>query len=85
MRSFVAEIQIEVPHFNGSSYLKYAGLGSSVLSFTEIEIVFMPEKPDGVLLYNGYKPNSGDFIALNLLDGFVEFRFDLGSGTAALR
>ncbi|KAG1699824.1 Pikachurin [Nymphon striatum] len=79
------KIHIEVPHFNGSSYLKYPGLASTVLSFTEITLVFKPQKPDGVILYNGYKPNSGDFIVINLVDGFVEFRFDLGSGTASLR
>lgn len=54
--------------------------------FTEIIIVIKPNKPDGLFLYNGQKMDrTGDFISLNLVNGFVEFRFDLGSGAAVIR
>ncbi|XP_013773558.1 pikachurin-like [Limulus polyphemus] len=79
-------VELVVPFFNGSSYLEYSGLGSSALSFIELLVVFKPKRPDGVLFYNGYKiDGTGDFMAISLVDGFVEFRFDLGTGPAIVR
>ena len=41
---------------------------------------------NGVVFYNGQMASGrGDFIALNLVDRFLEFRFNLGSGTAIVR
>ncbi|XP_028917091.1 pikachurin [Ornithorhynchus anatinus] len=54
------------------------------LSFMEFEMVFRPEVGDGVLLYS-YDTDSKDFLSINLAGGYVEFRFDCGSGTAVLR
>lgn len=72
--------------FSGSSFLQYVGLQRNVLSYTEIEIYFKPVYGYGLILYNGYaKDRTGDFISLALSDGFVEFRFDLGTGPALLR
>uniref|UniRef100_A0A665UIK9 EGF like, fibronectin type III and laminin G domains n=1 Tax=Echeneis naucrates TaxID=173247 RepID=A0A665UIK9_ECHNA len=56
----------------------------SYLSFTEFELTFRPSMPDGVLLYSD-DAGSGDFLAINLVDGYVEFRFDCGSGGAVIR
>lgn len=79
-------MELIVPLFNGSSYLQYPGLSNTVLSFIELEIVFKPYRPNGVLFYNGYKMDgTGDFISLNLVNGFLEFRFDLGTGVAIIR
>ncbi len=80
---------ILVPHFTGTSYLEYLGLremsSGTVLSFLEVEIVLKPEDPDGLILYNGYSTDrTGDFISLALQGGYVDFRFDLGSGTAII-
>jgi len=72
--------------FDGMSFLQYVGLQRSVLSHTDIEIVIKPTARDGLLFYNGYvKRPTGDFISLALKDGFVEFRFDLGTGPAYIR
>lgn len=79
-------MELIVPLFNGSSYLQYPGLSNTVLSFIELQIVFKPYRPNGVLFYNGYKMDgTGDFISLNLVNGFLEFRFDLGTGVAIIR
>ncbi|XP_023215950.1 pikachurin-like isoform X1 [Centruroides sculpturatus] len=79
-------VDIIIPSFNGSSYLQYPGLANTVLSFIEVLIVFKPYVPNGVLFYNGYKMDgSGDFISINLVNGFVELRFDLGTGVAIIR
>ncbi|KAM6931151.1 pikachurin isoform 2-T2 [Xenentodon cancila] len=56
----------------------------SYLSFMEFEVTFRPSKPDGVLLYSD-DAGSGDFLAINLVDRYVEFRFDCGSGGAVIR
>ena len=82
----VLEIDIHVASFQGSSYLQYIGLRRTVLSFTEIEFVFKADDPDGLLMYNGYTSDrSGDFISLGLVNGFLEYRFDLGTGPAIIR
>ncbi|XP_041957209.1 pikachurin isoform X2 [Alosa sapidissima] len=56
----------------------------SYLSFMEFEIVFQPARPDGTLLYSD-DFGSRDFLSINLVDGFVEFRFDCGSGATVIR
>ncbi|CAD7077010.1 unnamed protein product [Hermetia illucens] len=77
-------LDLQVPSFNGSSYLRYAPLGDSALIWLEIEMIIKAHRGDGLLLYSGHE-DSGDFIALSLKDGFVEFSFDLGSGLAFVR
>lgn len=72
--------------FDGMSFLQFVGLQRSVLSFTDVEMIIKPTAHDGLIFYNGYvKRPSGDFISLALKDGFVEFRFDLGTGPAYIR
>ena len=49
------------------------------------EIWFMTKELNGVLLYGSQEgTDRGDYIALLLRDGKVEFRFDLGSGSAVI-
>ncbi|XP_078071334.1 pikachurin isoform X2 [Mustelus asterias] len=77
-----------VPQFN-ASLMSYAGLPWPMephyyLSFMEFQISFRPEAANGVIFYS-YDTSSKDFISLNLVDRHVEFRFDCGSGTAAIR
>lgn len=72
--------------FSGQSFLQYPGLQRNTLSFTEIEIVFKPMDVDGLILYNGFsRDRTGDFIDLAMKDGYVEYRFDLGTGAAYIR
>ncbi|XP_061623955.1 pikachurin isoform X3 [Phyllopteryx taeniolatus] len=76
------------PLFN-ETMLSYAVVpwpqpSQNYLSFMEFEMTFRPSAPDGTLLYSD-DDGSGDFLAINLLDGYVEFRFDCGSGGAVLR
>ena len=75
-----------VPSFDGTSYLQYLGLRRTVLMLTEIEVVFKPDDKDGLLLYNGYRSDrTGDYISLAMKGGYLEFRFNLGTGPAVLR
>jgi len=65
------------------SFLRFVGLQRRVLSYTDIEVIIKPTSQNGLVFYNGYvKGPTGDFISLALKDGFVEFRFDLGTGPA---
>jgi len=51
-----------------------------------LEVEFRTLAMDGVLFYAGQSADgTGDFVALTLRNGFVEFRFELGSGIALLR
>ncbi|XP_022092221.1 pikachurin-like [Acanthaster planci] len=80
------DVLLHIPSFNGSSHLVHQSLGKNHLSFLEIEVVFRPHQPTGVLLYSGQKfARAGDFVSLGMSDGHVEFRFDCGSGPAILR
>ena len=50
----------------------------------DIKISFRSFTENGILFYaQGSKDN--DFLSLSILNGFVEFRYDLGSGTLLIR
>ncbi|XP_043254794.1 pikachurin [Colletes gigas] len=79
-------VDLQVPLFNGSSYLRYPGLADTSLSWLELAVTLKPTAVDGVILYNGHHSDAtGDFIALYLSSGHVQFTFDLGTGPATLR
>ena len=72
--------------FNGNSYLQHIGLRRTVLSYAEMEFIFKPMDQTGLIFYNGYSSDrTGDFISLAMVNGFLEFRFDLGTGPAIIR
>ncbi|XP_063372701.1 pikachurin [Cydia amplana] len=79
-------LDLKVPRFNGSSYLRLPGLGNSAQSWLDIQITLKPSSGDGLVLYNSeHASGDGDFFSLHLRDYFVEFAFDLGSGIALVR
>lgn len=82
----ISETDFTVPSFNGSSYLQYPGFAAKLNLYFDIEVTFKPRAPSGVILYNGHKMDgAGDFLSLNLVEGFVEFRFNPGNGPAVIR
>ncbi|XP_075744890.1 terribly reduced optic lobes isoform X30 [Rhipicephalus microplus] len=67
------------------SYMKLPTIVNAYMGF-EVQITFKPEQDHGLLLYNGQQEDgSGDFISVGLTKGYVEFRFELGSGVGYLR
>uniref|UniRef100_A0A3B4VHG4 EGF like, fibronectin type III and laminin G domains n=1 Tax=Seriola dumerili TaxID=41447 RepID=A0A3B4VHG4_SERDU len=76
------------PLFNETVFsyavLPWPQSSQSYLSFMEFELTFRPSMPDGMLLYSD-DAGSGDFLAINLVDRYVEFRFDCGSGGSVIR
>ncbi|KAG5885807.1 hypothetical protein JTB14_001416 [Gonioctena quinquepunctata] len=78
------DVQIVTPEFNGSSFIQFPRLEGIKKAFS-IEVSFMPTASNGLILYNGQMKNGkGDFISLNLARGYLQFRFNLGSGIANL-
>ncbi|XP_042333788.1 LOW QUALITY PROTEIN: basement membrane-specific heparan sulfate proteoglycan core protein [Sceloporus undulatus] len=76
-----------VPYFTQSpqSFLVLPTMKDAYKTFA-IEITFRPETPDGMLVYNGQKKNTGtDFVSFGLVGGRPELRFDAGSGMATIR
>ncbi|KAG7481508.1 hypothetical protein MATL_G00067440 [Megalops atlanticus] len=79
---------LSLPSFNETrmSYTSAPWPQSSkqYLSFMEFEITFQPALPDGTLLYSE-DTGSRDFLSITLVGGYLEFRFDCGSGAAVIR
>ncbi|XP_043096097.1 pikachurin [Puntigrus tetrazona] len=79
---------LSLPQFNESMY-SYASApwpqpSHNYLSFMEFEMTFQPTNPDGTLLYTD-DAASRDFLSISLVAGYVEFRFDCGSGATVIR
>lgn len=83
-----AGFSLSSPLFNETAFsyavIPWPQSSRSYLSFIEFEVTFRPSAPDGTLLYSDDSA-SGDFLAINLVDRYVEFRFDCGSGGATIR
>lgn len=76
-------VDLEVPSFNGSSHLRYTGLGEEALTWLDLQVTLKPTADDGLIVYNGHRGDGvGDFMALYLNGGRLEFAYDLGTGAA---
>ncbi|XP_072942741.1 agrin-like isoform X4 [Epargyreus clarus] len=70
------------PQFNGTSYIELPPLEGLGKAF-RIELWFLTNRFSGMLLYTGQSNKAkGDFIAINLVNGYLQFRYNLGSGIA---
>ncbi|KAG5891301.1 hypothetical protein JTB14_000182 [Gonioctena quinquepunctata] len=79
-------VDLQVPSFNGSSHLRYRGLAESALTWLDFDITFKPTAPDGLMIYNGHRMDgTSDFMGLYLNEGFVEFIYDLGTGSVTAK
>ncbi|CAG9828275.1 unnamed protein product [Diabrotica balteata] len=73
-----------IPEFNGNSYIQFPKLQGIKKRFS-MEIIFKTTAANGLIVYNGQMKNGkGDFISLNIARGYLQFRFNLGSGIANL-
>ncbi|XP_049782384.1 agrin-like [Schistocerca cancellata] len=73
-----------IPAFDGESYIQLECL--KAYNKLNIEMEFISYANDGLLLYNQQKEDGiGDFVSLAIIEGYVEFRYDLGNGAAVLR
>lgn len=74
-----------IPFFPQSprSYIEFPKLDQAFAKF-KFEITFRPERPNGLILYNGQRRGGGDFISLSLNNGIPEFRYSFGDQQAVL-
>ncbi|XP_050313632.1 agrin-like isoform X2 [Anthonomus grandis grandis] len=76
--------QYNTPSFSGRSYaiLKTIEAYNKLI----IEMEFKSYTYDGILLYNAENEDgTGDFVSLSLVNGFVEFKYNLGHGPVIMR
>lgn len=74
--------EVFVPEFDGSTFLELPTLSNAGQELV-LELWFLSLSIDGVLLYNGQESlGRGDFVCLNIVNGYVHFLYDLGSGIA---
>ena len=71
---------------NLTSFAAFPSIGSDTRS-TTITMSIKPLEKDGFIFYAGRKttPPFIDYISVGLYDGYVEFRYDLGSGTVEIK
>ena len=75
---------MNIASFTGHSFIGLITPEDRLLNRFDIKISFRSFTEDGIIFYaQGSKDN--DFISLAILNGFVEFRYDLGSGTLLLQ
>lgn len=80
----IETINYDVPAFNGHSYIQLKPLKAYYK--LSIELEFKAYTEEGILLYNQQKyDGSGDFVSLALINGYVEFKYDLGNGPVVIR
>ncbi|XP_060793463.1 basement membrane-specific heparan sulfate proteoglycan core protein isoform X5 [Neoarius graeffei] len=76
---------VTTPLFNSDeSYISYPPL-TNIHNDLRIDMEFKPLDEDGLMFFiGGKKMKVEDFVTLSLVDGHVEFRYELGTGQAVL-
>ncbi|XP_056158189.1 basement membrane-specific heparan sulfate proteoglycan core protein [Lampris incognitus] len=77
---------VTTPLFDGEeSYIVYPPL-TNIHDDLRVELEFKPMERDGLMFFcGGKKMKVEDFVAVSMVDGHVEFRYELGTGQAILR
>lgn len=72
---------MKFPYFNVTSHIAYRPIAEA-LTDVQVRMVFKTASTeDSLLLYNANADDGvGDFLSLAIRDGYIEFRFDSGSG-----
>ncbi|ESO88861.1 hypothetical protein LOTGIDRAFT_219009 [Lottia gigantea] len=74
------------PAFNKTSFISYPTIKKGLLQMNA-KIMFKANSlDDGIILYNAQQQDGrGDFVAILIKDGHIEYKYDTGSGIAKLR
>lgn len=71
---FILDVKILSPRFTGRSWLAFPALRAAY-KHVQVSLELRPEAYDGIFLLTGERDDmAGDFMALLLHQGFVEFR-----------
>eukprot|EP00118_Oscarella_pearsei_P016070 m.150223 g.150223 ORF g.150223 m.150223 type:complete len:693 (+) comp38549_c0_seq2:1-2079(+) len=78
-------ISTDFAHFKNAlgSFSTFDLSGSRLRGKTAISFSVKPADTNGLLVYS--KGRGGDFFSIGLYEGFIEFRYNLGSGEAVIR
>ncbi|KAK6642357.1 hypothetical protein RUM43_003858 [Polyplax serrata] len=80
-----SRLSIRSPRFTGQGWLAFPAL-QAAYKHVQLEMEFRPESWDGILFLTGERDDmTGDFMSLLLHQGYLEFRFDCGSGIGVVR
>ncbi|KAM6928874.1 basement membrane-specific heparan sulfate proteoglycan core protein isoform 4-T4 [Lycodopsis pacificus] len=76
---------VTTPLFDGEeSYIAYPPL-TNIHDDLRVELEFKPLERDGLMFFcGGKKMKVEDFVAISMVEGHVEFRYELGTGQAIL-
>ncbi|XP_068454510.1 basement membrane-specific heparan sulfate proteoglycan core protein isoform X9 [Clinocottus analis] len=76
---------VTTPMFDGEeSYIAYPPL-TNIHDDLRVELEFKPLERDGLMFFcGGKKMKVEDFVAISMVEGHVEFRYELGTGQAIL-
>ncbi|XP_062598285.1 basement membrane-specific heparan sulfate proteoglycan core protein-like, partial [Saccostrea cucullata] len=79
-------VQVLYPQFNGSSFSSYDPIRNARFQM-KIEMEIKPQSLDnGLVLYSGQNEDgSGDYVVILIKDGYLEFRYNTGSGPAVMK
>eukprot|EP00075_Anas_platyrhynchos_P021732 XP_027310985.1 LOW QUALITY PROTEIN: protein eyes shut homolog [Anas platyrhynchos] len=84
---YFSDISISDPSFrsNESSWMSFAPF--YIRHKTHIKLQFQPLSPDGILFYTAQHlgTQSGDFLCISLVNGFIQLRYNLGDKTIILQ
>jgi len=77
----IAGVSLGLPGFDGSSFASYQTIEDALFSL-HIQLTFLAQNVDNsLLLYDAFNSERTiDFVALVIKDGYLEFRYELGSG-----
>lgn len=77
----VAGTLVTTPEFDGEdSFIAYPPL-TNIHNDLRVELEFKPLDQEGLMFFSGGKKTKvEDFVSLSLVDGHVEFRYELGTG-----
>lgn len=72
---------VTTPLFDGDeSYIAYPPL-TNIHDDLRVEVEFKPLERDGLMFFcGGKKMKVEDFVAISMVEGHVEFRYELGTG-----
>ena len=71
---YLSALLVKYPNFFGNSYMEFPSLEGIYHSF-DIGIDFKPKSANGLLMFSSEKEDgSGDFMAISLINGKVQFR-----------
>lgn len=74
------------PLFDGEeSYIAYPPL-TNIHDDLRVQLEFKPLERDGLMFFcGGKKMKVEDFVSISMVDGHVEFRYELGTGNGTRR